>query len=135
MPNVENLKVCQRSHELALRIYELAHPFPSTEMFGLIRQMRRAASSIPMNLAEGSGRSSDREVRRSVDIAQGSATELTYQLRSARDLSLLSNSVHDDVLADLSEIRRMLRGLRRYLSEPAPPRNGLGDDDHLARDQ
>lgn len=66
----------QKSHQLALDIYRLTIDFPKSEQFGLTRQMRRAAVSIPANIAEGCGRETEREFQRFLHIAAGSANEL-----------------------------------------------------------
>jgi four helix bundle protein len=70
------LQVWQKSHQLALDIYRLTIDFPKSEQFGLTRQMRRAAVSIPANIAEGCGRETEREFQRFLHIAAGSANEL-----------------------------------------------------------
>jgi four helix bundle protein len=82
----ERLDVWRAAHALALAIYQATSTFPADERFGLAAQMRRAAASIPMNLAEGSGRSTDRDHARFVANAIGSASQLEYQLRLAADL-------------------------------------------------
>jgi len=81
--------VWQRSHALTLEIYRLTHQFPSEEKFGLVNQMRRAAASIPANLAEGCGRDGDAELKRFMNIALGSACELDYFVLLASDLGHL----------------------------------------------
>lgn len=78
------LRVWEESHQLALRIYGFTQQLPGSEVFGLTSQMRRAATSVPMNIAEGSVKS-DTEFRRALQIALGSASELHYQLILARD--------------------------------------------------
>jgi four helix bundle protein len=77
-------------------------------MFGLTSQIRRAAASIPTNLAEGCGRWGDGDMGRFVQIAMGSASELDYQLLLAKDLGYLQKSEWDGLAAEVSEIRRML---------------------------
>lgn len=76
MGDFKDLRVWAMSRQLAASIYELTRNFPRSELYGLTSQMRRAAISIGANLAEGSGRHGDKELRRFVDIARGSATEL-----------------------------------------------------------
>lgn len=115
MPNVEKLEVYHLSHALTLDVYEATRGFPREELFGLTSQMRRSASSVPMNLAEGSGRGGDLEYRRFVGIAHGSLFELRYQVQLARDLGLIDDAAHLRLAAQIATIGRMLYGLRRRL--------------------
>lgn len=85
MQDFKQLKVWEKSHLLALAIYQATHTFPSSEQYGLTNQLRRATVSIPSNLAEGSGRGSDADFGRFVQIAIGSASEVEYQLLLAHD--------------------------------------------------
>ncbi|MFY9845295.1 MAG: four helix bundle protein [Terriglobales bacterium] len=97
------------------RVWSKAHSmnkeFPREELFGITSQMRRAASSIGANIAEGAGRRSDGELTRFLHIARGSAAELEYQLLLARDLDLLSSARFDLLNAQVDEIQRMLTSL------------------------
>jgi four helix bundle protein len=77
--------------------------------------MRRSASSIPTNLAEGCGRQSDRELARYTAIAQGSAAELNYQLKLCRDLGYVEPHLADELALLTDRVRMMLHGLRRRL--------------------
>ena len=76
MKSVEELDVFQLAHALTLKVYEVTGGFPKDETFGLVSQMRRAASSVGMNLAEGAMRLNRREYRHFVGIARGSAAEV-----------------------------------------------------------
>jgi hypothetical protein len=73
-----DLKVWEKAHQLTLQVYKATASFPKEEMFGLTSQIRRAAASIPANIAEGCGRSGDAELGRFLQIAMGSASELEY---------------------------------------------------------
>lgn len=84
MKSVEELDVFKLAHELALKVYKVTVKFPREESFNLVSQMRRAASSVGMNLVEGSMRLNSREFRQFVGIARGSAAEVSYQLLLAR---------------------------------------------------
>ena len=106
MRDFNNLIVWKRSHALTLALYRATEAFPKTELFGVTSQIRRAASSIPTNLAEGCSRWGDGDMGRFVQIAMGSASELDYLLRLARDLGYLQG--HEGLTTELSEIRRML---------------------------
>ncbi|WP_092769607.1 four helix bundle protein [Hymenobacter actinosclerus] len=88
MLDYRSLQIWQRSHQLTLQLYGLTKNFPREELFGLVSQMRRAAASIPTNIAEGCGRNSDAELARFLTIASGSASELDYQLLLSHELQI-----------------------------------------------
>jgi four helix bundle protein len=87
----KGFRVWSKAHSMTLDIYRATKEFPREELFGITSQMRRAASSIGANIAEGTGRRSDGELTRYLHIARGSAAELEYHLLLARDLDLLSS--------------------------------------------
>lgn len=111
MKDFRGLKVWEKAHALALTVYKASAAFPSRESFGISAQIRRAAASIPANLAEGCGRQSDRELGRYVAIAMGSASELEYHLLLSRDLGYLSEGAYGELAARVVEVKRMLTGL------------------------
>jgi four helix bundle protein len=119
MPNTyRDLKVWQRSIDLAERICRLTAAFPASELYGLTTQMRRAAVSIPSNTAEGWGRRSRKEYSRFVLIARGSNDELQTQLVIAERLGF-GDPAHILEAAALSdEIGKMLGGLHKFLQTP-----------------
>ena len=86
MKDFRKLKVWERAHQFVLAVYQTTPSFPRDETYGLTRQIRRAASSIPSNIAEGCGRDGDAESARFCLIARGSASELEYQILLAHDL-------------------------------------------------
>src|SRR5712691_9428738 len=104
MKDFRNLKVWERAHQLALALYPITASFPRQEAYGLASQIRRAASSIPSNIAEGCGREGDPELARFCIIARGSATELEYQLLLARDLKLIQLKDYETLSAQTVEI-------------------------------
>jgi four helix bundle protein len=108
MRSVEELDVFKLAHDLALKIYQLTSSFPKEEAFGLISQMRRAASSIGMNLMEGSMRLNRREYRQFVGIARGSAGELVYQLLLARDPGYISEEAYLELRSAFERVGQML---------------------------
>lgn len=114
MKRFQDYKVFRDSHSLNLRVYDATKRFPRHELFGLTSQMRRAASSIPMNSAEGSVKS-EREFRQSLRVALGSATELEYQFLMARDLGYMDESEHSDLSGAVIEIRKMLTAFFRTI--------------------
>jgi four helix bundle protein len=113
MQRFTDLKVWQRSHALTLDIYRTTATFPEAERFGLVSQIRRAAASVPSNIAEGSKRSTRKDYARFLNIAEGSAAELEYFVILARDLGLLVKQRSDELCAEIQEIARMLNGLRK----------------------
>lgn len=108
MGDYRKLKVWERSHRLTLGVYESTRSFPREELFGLTGQLRRAASSIPANIAEGYGRGGDAELGRFLKIARGSASELDYHLVLAHDLTYLESSRYEYLAAEAQGIGRML---------------------------
>ena len=109
-----DLTVWQKGMDLAERVYQSTDRFPRSEMFGLTSQVRRAAVSIPSNIAEGKaigGQSYPRHLR----IAHGSEAELQTQIELARRLKFLSEDEAKIVLSQASEVGRMLVGLIRSL--------------------
>ena len=103
-----NLQVWQKAHALVLGVYERTKEFPKVEMFGLTSQMRKAAVSIPANMAEGCGRGSPAELARFMDIAHGSASELSYYFILGRDLKYLQPNEADLLDLGVDEVKRML---------------------------
>ena len=113
MQRFTDLKVWQRSHQLTLEIYRVTSSFPSAERFGLISQLRRAAASVPTNIAEGSKRQSNQEYARFLNIAEASLVETEYLLMLSRDLGFLAQDSSEVMLQEVTEIAKMLSGLRR----------------------
>ena len=108
MKNFKDLKVWDKAHKLALKVYEITKDFPKEEIYGLISQMRRAAVSIPTNIAEGCGRNSDAELARFLEIAMGSASELEYLLLLSKELNFLSDKLYTAMISETTEIKQML---------------------------
>jgi four helix bundle protein len=116
MRDFKTLEVWKKSHLLTLEIYRASAQFPASEMYGLTSQIRRAAASIPANIAEGCGRETDAELRRFLHIAGGSTNELEYHILLALDLDYISAEIHSAINASITEIRRMLTGFVKRLS-------------------
>ena len=108
MKDFRKLDVWAKSHALTLDIYAASKSFPREELFGLTNQIRRAAASVPANIAEGCGRAGDAELGRFCQIAMGSASELEYHLLLARDLGLLDPAVFRQLNQDVVQVKRML---------------------------
>lgn len=111
MKDFRDLKVWEKSHHLALDVYDLTATFPSAERYGLTSQMRRAASFVPANIAEGCGRSGNGELSRFLYIAMGSACELEYHELLAKDLKLINATDYQKVESRTIEVKRMLAAL------------------------
>ena len=110
------LKVWEKSHQLALEIYKTTGNFPREEVYGMVSQMRRSAVSIPTNIAEGCGRSGDKDFARYLQIAFGSASELEYQILLAHDLNFVDGQDYDRLTGNVIEIKRMLYSFMRRLN-------------------
>jgi four helix bundle protein len=113
MKNFRDLKVWEKAHALVLACYEITKPFPREEIFGLVSQIRRAASSIPANIAEGCGRRGNAELHRFLQIAMGSASELEYHLLLSKDLTYLKIDSYEHIQPQVEEVKRMLAALIR----------------------
>ena len=116
MKDFRQLKVWEKAHLLTMAIYRTTGAFPREETYGLVSQMRRAASSIASNIAEGCGRDGDAELARFCSLARGSASELEYQLLLARDLKLLVPKPYAQLSQQAVEIKRMLTVLIQKLN-------------------
>ncbi len=112
-----DLLVWQKGIGLAKRIYEITSHFPSEERFGLISQMRRAAISVPSNIAEGQARHTTGECVQSISHAEGSLAELDTQLFMSTELNYCSANQVAELHNTISDLRKMLNALRRKLIE------------------
>jgi four helix bundle protein len=120
-----DLKVWQRSMKLVLSVYRLTGCFPKEELYGLVSQMRRAAVSVPSNIAEGKGRLTDRDRTHFYLQARGSLLELETQILIARELSYLAVTESEPLLESVAEIGRMLNGLVEAISVHATSSRNL----------
>lgn len=112
------LEVWKRSMQLVTEIYSITAQFPDEEKFGLVSQMRRAAVSIPSNIAEGAARNSRKEFINFLHIAQGSTAELETQLFIAGELNFIDSAHKERLLKEIDEISKMIIGLQRSLRSP-----------------
>ena len=110
-----DLQIWERSVELAVEIYGITAKFPKTEQYDLTSQMRRAAVSVPSNIAEGAARNSKKTFINFLHIAQGSASELETQIYISANLSFISKDQTDPLLQELEEISKMIIGLQKSL--------------------
>jgi four helix bundle protein len=112
----KDLIAWQKAMVLVRSVYELTKTWPQHEQFGLTNQVRRAAVSIPSNIAEGKGRSGMREYSHHLSVAHGSLCEVETQLLIAQDLGYVADQQCAPVLQQAAEVGRLLRGLLRSLS-------------------
>jgi four helix bundle protein len=110
-----DLQIWQKSMELTVAVYRMTQSFPSEEMFGLTSQLRRCAISIPSNIAEGQGRSSEREFLHFLGIARGSNCELQTQLEIARRLGLADTQLLNDAESLSHETGKMIFAFMRAI--------------------
>ena len=116
MRDFRELKVWEKAHRLTLQVYRITKNFPSDEQFGLTVQLRRAAASVPTNIAEGCGRDSERELARFMSIAGGSASEVEYQLLLACDLDYMQDEIYRELNQQVNEVKRMLNSFIQKLT-------------------
>jgi four helix bundle protein len=111
MQNYKDLQVWKKSHDLTLEIYKATKLFPKEEVFGLVSQLRRASSSIPTNIAEGSGRFTQKDFASFLQISLGSSQEVEYLIFLSKELNYIKEV--DFVLLEKSigEIKAMLIAL------------------------
>jgi len=110
----KNLKVWQESKELVTLIYALTSKFPKEEVYSITAQIKRAAISIPSNIAEGAARNSNKEYIHFLYIALGSVAELDTQLILAKDLNFINENDFNEITDKLDSIGKMLSGLIKY---------------------
>jgi len=111
MKDFRSLAVWERSHKLTLDLYSVTKSFPREELFGLISQVRRSASSISANIAEGCGKSSDADFSRFLQISFGSACEVEYHILLSRDLGYLTKDQYIGLNSDILVVKKMLAAL------------------------
>nr|WP_114985678.1 four helix bundle protein [Cyclonatronum proteinivorum] len=117
LKSYRELTVWKKSIDLSIQIYRLTSSFPTEEKFGIISQMRRAATSIPANIAEGQARRTTGEFLQSLGIARGSLAELEIFLIISERLQLATATDCNSLLRDCEEISKMLNGLMKALTK------------------
>ena len=113
MQRFTEIKAWQRGHALVLKVYRATVAFPQTERYGLISQLRRAALSVPTNIAEGSKRASNQDYARFLNLAEGSLAEAEYLMMVSQDLGYLPIPAGSALLKEVGELARMLHALRQ----------------------
>ena len=104
-------EVVKRTHQFIIKIYKVTRDFPPEEKYGLVKQLRTAAVSINLNTIEGKYRKSDKEFLRFLQIARGSCAEVHYALRLSKDLNLIAVDKYNHLIAECTQIWKMLNGL------------------------
>jgi four helix bundle protein len=117
LQSYKELEVWQLAMDLAEQCYKVTRTYPKEELFGLTSQIRRAAASIPANIAEGQGRDHTKEFLNHLSIARGSLMELETHLMLSQRVSLLKKESLDPLLVLTDRISRMLSGLRKALEK------------------
>ena len=117
MNNLKELKIWNKAIDLAVNVYEATSNFPSDERFGLTSQSRRAAVSIPSNIAEGAGRNSRKEFTHFLGIANGSSYELQTQLIISNRLSLINDDLLIGLLNQIDALQKMSYSFQQMLNK------------------
>jgi len=109
--NYKDLKVWEKAHLFTLKVYETSKDFPKEEIYSLTNQLRRSASSIPANIAEGCGKNSKQELPHYLNIALGSTNESEYYLILSKDLKYLKEKFFQELFNLINEVKGMLIAL------------------------
>ncbi len=116
--NYRDLRLWQRGLALAKAVYKVSARFPAAERFGLTSQLRRAAVSVPSNIAEGHARVHDSEFRQFLYVAIGSLAEVDTQLTLALELGYVPEEEFQELAALVTELKKMVRALANKLGQP-----------------
>jgi len=116
MQRFTELKIWQRSHALVLAVYRISSAFPQSERYGLTSQLRRAALSVPTNIAEGSKRVSGQDYARFLNMSEASLSDTEYLLMVSRDLGYVAPAELTVAFKEASEISRMWFSLRKKVA-------------------
>ena len=116
MRDFKKYDIWKLSHVFTLKIYELSNSYPNNEIYGIVSQIRRASSSIPTNISEGCGRTSDAEFNRFLTIALGSASEVEYLLILSKDLNFINEKSFIELNEEINIIKRKIYTLKQKLN-------------------
>lgn len=119
MRNFNNILAWQKSDDLAVAVYEATRAFPKEEVYALTSQIRRAAYSVPANIAEGASRSSQKDYLHFLYIARGSLAEVAYFIHLSRRLKYLGKDYHPALAEQADAASRILTGLIRFVEKEA----------------
>ncbi len=120
MQNYKDLKVWEKAHAFTLHVYEATKLFLKDEIYSLTNQIRRCASSIPANIAEGCVKNSQPELAHFLNISLGSANEAEYFLLLSKDLNYLQGEKYIELENSINEIKAMLISLINKVRNPIP---------------
>ncbi len=123
MHNFKELRIWQDSMDIVADIYNIIGDFPKNEQFGLVSQMSRCSISIPSNIAEGSGRESDKDFRRFLSMSLSSAFELETQLIVAHRIGFLEKGDFEMIIEKLVKLQKMIFVFRNTLLIKEKPKN------------
>jgi four helix bundle protein len=127
-----DLMVWQRSMDVAVAVYGEVEKFPKSELYGLSLQMRKAAVSVPSNIAEGHGRRTPRQRYKFLEDSLGSLFELETQVELALRLRLIGAADHEPLSASITQVGRGLVGLMRFVEDEArqqPRKRNIGESE------
>jgi four helix bundle protein len=113
--NFRQLIAWQKAKALAVLIYEITKQYPREELFGMVAQLRRAAVSVPSNIAEGQGRNTAGEFKQFLGIAKGSMAELITLIDLSKDLKYIDQIKYDEVMQHCEEVYKLVNGLLKSL--------------------
>lgn len=120
MAHFKELIVWQKSIDLVTKIYKVTEKFPSSEIYGLTSQLKRASISIPSNIAEGNTRRSKADYVQFLRIARGSCSEVETQIIISKNLGFIDEIKFDELSSSIIEISKMLNGLINSLKDSNP---------------
>ena len=115
MTELENLQIWQLGIDLTKRVYDITKDFPKSEIFGLTSQLRRAASSIPSNIAEGKGRGTAKDFAHFLHNARGSLYELKTHITVAKEIGMLSSKEYDELDKEMANLARKIASMIGHL--------------------
>ena len=116
MHNYKNLEVWTKAMDIVHVIYQITKPFPEIEKYGIVSQMTRAAVSIPSNIAEGSGRNSDKDFVHFLGIALGSTYEIDTQLTLCNRIGYINQEQYNKIDTQIHELQRMIINLQNKIN-------------------
>lgn len=117
MRDFKKLHIWERGHNLVLKIYEITKLLPKEELYGLTSQIRRAAVSVPTNIAEGAGKDSNKDFIRYLNIALGSLSEIQYLLFLIKELKYLPETQISQLEVEANELKMMIYSYSNKVSE------------------
>jgi len=127
------MQVWHKAHDLVIKVYKVTKSFPREEVYGLTSQIRRAAASIPTNIAEGCGRGSTKELKQFLRISMGSASEVEYQILLSYELRYMDSETYENLNSDIQEIKKMLSSYIVKAQKSSPEKHLTGTESAQSR--